>query len=37
MFLFAKLVMMNLFEQVFLDDLLEQIRPENFPAGLEEA
>ena len=37
MFLFVKLIMINLYDQVCLMDLREQIRPNKFPPGLREA
>lgn len=37
MFLFAKLVVMNLFDQMSLEALQEQILPEKFPVGLDAA
>jgi len=37
MFLYAKLVMLNLFRQPTLGDLKDSIREENFPQGLKDA
>ncbi len=37
MFLFAKLVVENLAAQPSVDSLIDQLRPGNLPAGLDEA
>jgi hypothetical protein len=37
MFLYAELVMQNLFQQPTWEDLIDGIRKENFPEGLKEA
>ena len=37
MFLFAKLVMKNFFEQTCVANLREEMRPEVFPHGLDQA
>lgn len=37
MFLYANLVMQNLFQQPTREDMINAIRKENFPRGLEEA
>ncbi len=37
MFLFAKLVLTNLFAQITLEQLYEELRPETFPKGFEQA
>lgn len=37
MFLYAELVLQNLFQQVNREDLFSAIQKENFPKGLQEA
>lgn len=37
MFLFAKLVLANLFAQLNVEDLKQELRPNTFPKGFEQA